>query len=283
MRFPSKVDWWLVLALGAGLGAGVVSASASGEPRAWLLLVSIGALVGWILLQTDYRLTDTMLEVRCAFYRTQVPVDTIQVLRASRNPLSAPALSLDRIDVQHQRGHVLVSPQDRAGFVAAVRQRAPHVEVVELPGPTTVDAPARGNRLNSGWVSGWQVVSMVVVSVILVLLYVGGSRPPTVFIGRDQVSVRNPLASTSFAPADIVGVSMGQDWPTIRRKVRGYAGFGSLRGRFRVDGLGEGYVFAERRRPVVLVRTTHSFVLIGFDDESKTRRVYDDLRALAPR
>lgn len=41
----------------------------------------------------------------------------------SRNPLSSPALSIDRLKIQFgKRKFVLVSPEDKAGFIRAVDQ-----------------------------------------------------------------------------------------------------------------------------------------------------------------
>jgi hypothetical protein len=62
-----------------------------------------------------------------------VPLATIHSLAATHNPLSSPALSMDRIEVRHAAGTLLVSPKDKAGFVAAVRAGAPAVEVRGLP------------------------------------------------------------------------------------------------------------------------------------------------------
>ena len=74
-----------------------------------------------------------------------------------------------------------------------------------------------------------------------------------------------------------------EQWPKVGPRLFGFAAFGSLRGRFRVDGMGDGYVFAERGRPFVLVRTTRSFVLVGFHDADRTRQTYASLQTFGTR
>jgi len=274
VHFRSKVDWWLVGVLVASLVASGVAALGSGMWPGWLAFVLVATIVPWILLQTDYELTESALKIRCGFYRTSVAVADILALEASHNPRSAPALSLDRIDVRHRRGHVLISPRDREAFVEAVRERVPRLEVVGLPGATT-DAPA---PMGSPRVRLLAVAVVAVTLAIAAALIAAGSRPPVVTIEGDIVKVHNALAWTSFTRDDVVEISLTERWPHIGPKLFGFAALGSLRGRFRVEGLGDGYVFAEQGRPFVRVRTAHSFVLIGFDDANRTRQIYSALR-----
>lgn len=54
----------------------------------------------------------------------------------------------------------------------------------------------------------------------------------------------------------------------------------TLRGRFRLEGLGDGKVFVQADRPpFVLVRLQQGFVLVGFESTTSTRTLYDTLVA----
>jgi hypothetical protein len=184
--------------------------------------------------------------------------------------------------VRHDRGTLLVSPRDKAGFVAAIRARAPRVEVAGLP-EATIDLPPdptaarRGVRI----AAGAAVIEIGAVTMIGGMLY-AGTRPPDVSIGPRTLAVRGVLGSATIPTGDILMVIAGDQLPPVGRKLFGFAALGSMRGRFRVEGLGDGYVFAERGKPYVLVRTPESFVLVGFTDPARTRRFYDDLRAIRP-
>lgn len=138
MRFSSKIDLWLVLALG---GAGVALLwglrQVLAEPDAFAVGVAfvVAALgVGlplWLLVGTSYELADGCLLVRCGPFRTRIALDQIRSVKPSRSLASSPALSLDRLAIAYGRfGTVLVSPKDKAGFIAALRQQAPGAQIV---------------------------------------------------------------------------------------------------------------------------------------------------------
>jgi hypothetical protein len=132
VRFASKVDRWVIAVLALPLGSSAIGAATSGMPLTWLVPALMTAGMLPLLLWTEYELTSSTLRIRCGFFRTSVPLAAIEKVQPSRSALSAPALSLDRLDVQYRGGRVLISPRDRAGFIAALRQRAPHVEMVGL-------------------------------------------------------------------------------------------------------------------------------------------------------
>jgi len=101
-------------------------------------LISIGvtgsmfALVAWIFAGTSYRVSDTTLAVRSGPIRVTVPLAAIRRVTRTRSVLSAPALSLRRLEVQYGRhSTVVISPNDESGFLDALRSRAPQAE---LPG-----------------------------------------------------------------------------------------------------------------------------------------------------
>ena len=47
----------------------------------------------------------------------------MESVEASRNPLSAPALSLKRVKIQLDRGYLLLSPVRREAFIAEIQRR----------------------------------------------------------------------------------------------------------------------------------------------------------------
>ncbi|MBX3696339.1 MAG: PH domain-containing protein [Dokdonella sp.] len=122
----SKIDAWLIAML-AGAMALVVLVFAATIDRAatplvlWSLLP--GACVGlglpaWILLSTRYTIDPPELRIRCGPFRWRIPIAEITALAATRNPLSSPALSLDRIRISYSAGRsLMISPQDADRFV----------------------------------------------------------------------------------------------------------------------------------------------------------------------
>ena len=130
----SKVDWWLALALTAPpIGAVAVFAAAltSGEPLAWLWGVGSPAFVALLylglLLPVRYGMDDVHLHVQSGQLRQRIPLTEIVEVSPTRNPLSSPALSLDRLQVKfgaRMFRSVMISPVDRDGFLEELARRA---------------------------------------------------------------------------------------------------------------------------------------------------------------
>jgi hypothetical protein len=85
----------------------------------------------WVLYGTKYTVTSDRLEARSGPFRFQVPLLEIDSVEPSRNPLSSPACSLDRLDIRYGRGrrHILVSPRDKVAFLRALLGACPHLEL----------------------------------------------------------------------------------------------------------------------------------------------------------
>jgi hypothetical protein len=129
-RYKSKVDWWLALVLAFSIGAGTVgafvavSAGAMMLPLAALVFFGASVLPVWLLVTTEYTLSDADLVVVSGPFKWTVPIAAISSVRGTRNPLSSPALSLDRINIEYDRGKsIMISPQQRERFLASLEAR----------------------------------------------------------------------------------------------------------------------------------------------------------------
>jgi len=129
-RFKSKIDRWLLYLLIAVMVFEVVVMSAAAMQadsplEATVLIIAalvIVGLLGSMLIGTHYTVDGNTLRIRCGPFRWQVPVDAIESVEPTRNPLSSPALSLDRLRLQYGKRRILVSPADKAGFLKAIGQ-----------------------------------------------------------------------------------------------------------------------------------------------------------------
>lgn len=134
--FRSKVDTWLVALMAASLLfalAGVLVAAVSvADPAVWLglgMTVAVGAFVVWLFRSTRYELDGRELVVRSGPFRWRIDLATIESVTPSRNPLSSPALSLDRLKIRYRKSRfLLVSPAERDGFLAALARAEPALE-----------------------------------------------------------------------------------------------------------------------------------------------------------
>ena len=158
MVHRAKVDWWVTALLGglallevvagvAVLVAGLVmEAIAPGLALGiGLPLTAVGVLFGlalWGCYGTRYEVTPSEVIIRSGPFRSTLPLASIVEVFPTRNPLSAPAPSLDRLQINYRgRGgemsFALISPKDKEGFVrdlasAAPRLRSPVGESLRL-------------------------------------------------------------------------------------------------------------------------------------------------------
>lgn len=131
LTFPSKVDGCLALALigsavvctGAVVALGLIKSPFVALVLSPLLLVSV-VLPLWLLRSTSYVLGETTLDVQSGPFKWRVPLNEIQQVSSTRNPLSSPALSLDRIRIDYGPGKaIMISPVDKSRFLAELERR----------------------------------------------------------------------------------------------------------------------------------------------------------------
>lgn len=129
--YASKIDTWLLLVLAFAVVSCLVVpllalrsqgavAIATAAPT---ILIGAG-LPLWLFLSTRYILTDVALLVQCGPFKWQVPLAEISSVTATRNPLSSPALSLDRLRIDYSRGKsIMISPREKERFLQDLEQR----------------------------------------------------------------------------------------------------------------------------------------------------------------
>lgn len=128
-RFKSKIDTWILVLMIVAIVFQVIAVGSAAlqadDPLATtgLLLLAIGVtgLLVWLLFGTCYTVDRGYLRIASGPFRWRVALDDITSIKATRSPLSSPALSLDRLIIRYgKRGRVMVSPADRDGFLRAI-------------------------------------------------------------------------------------------------------------------------------------------------------------------
>lgn len=129
--YRSKVDGWLTVVLGLGVlisVAATVSAIAAGGWRyLWSAAITIffSLFIIWILRGTYYVLDGNILTIKSGPFRWRVPVDEIRGITHTNNPLSSPALSLDRIRIEYSNGRsIMISPENKDEFIADIKAKS---------------------------------------------------------------------------------------------------------------------------------------------------------------
>lgn len=132
--FRSKVDPKLtMLGCAMPLVALVAIGTSAGRGKGGLLPLAIitalvAVVIAWMLLSTYYELTGELLVAHSGPFCWRIPLKNISSVRESQSVRSGPALSMDRLEVAWDGGRVLlISPEDKAGFLAALHRRAPQL------------------------------------------------------------------------------------------------------------------------------------------------------------
>ena len=128
-RFRSKIDRWIMVLMVVVI---VVEVWALGSAAiqfrdplmttgAILIGISVVGLIVWLLSGTHYTVDRGMLRIASGPFRWRVPIDKINTVEATRNLLSSPALSLDRLRIRYGKNRrIMISPADKAGFLKAI-------------------------------------------------------------------------------------------------------------------------------------------------------------------
>ncbi|CAN5455869.1 hypothetical protein BH10PSE16_BH10PSE16_24700 [soil metagenome] len=133
--FPSRVDGWLIAvvtgAIGFTLFQGWLLRAVS--PLGSGIALGVGGAVALLIAATavpcTYTLMPEHLLIRTGLIRQQIAYRDITGIEPSTSPLSAPALSLQRVKVSYGDGgrFQLVSPRERELFIRALRERVARV------------------------------------------------------------------------------------------------------------------------------------------------------------
>jgi hypothetical protein len=95
-------------------------------PAIATLLITVVVL--WVTLATYYEFAGETLVAHSGPFSWRIPFKDISAVHESNSVRSGPALSMDRLEITYRGGRVLlISPEDKPGFLAALRHRAPQL------------------------------------------------------------------------------------------------------------------------------------------------------------
>lgn len=130
--YNSKIGLELVIPI--ALVFGIVLFRAVSENPSWLgiiILLSVILFVIHMFLTTNYTIDNEHLTIKCGFFFNKtIDIKTIKVISETNNLLSAPATSLDRLEITYGKfDAVIISPKRKAEFINDIITLNPNVEV----------------------------------------------------------------------------------------------------------------------------------------------------------
>ena len=98
----------------------------------WIGIVVCGLiilLITNIYTGTFYKITtDNRLLIKCGILETfEIDIKEIEWIKKTKELSNAPALSIDRLEINYKGGRVLVSPKDKKRFIDDLRKLNPKI------------------------------------------------------------------------------------------------------------------------------------------------------------
>ena len=144
MKYRSKKDPWVLLLVWTailfplvfGLGAIHIESEPLLVVSGWVSL-TVGSLLALSLALLSfplyYEITSSTLRIRCGLLLQEIPFSSMQAIIPTRNPLPAPAWSLDRLQVNYGVGEkpfcALIAPHDKEDFLCKLAECDSELEV----------------------------------------------------------------------------------------------------------------------------------------------------------
>jgi hypothetical protein len=92
------------------------------------VLITISSFILDLICRTYYFIKDDYLFIRCGIFTTTIEVKSIRKISDSKNLISSPALSIDRLEIIYNKfDSVLISPKDKAGIINDLKQANPDI------------------------------------------------------------------------------------------------------------------------------------------------------------
>lgn len=135
-EFKSKVGYGILIPVLVLLVGITLLPIINGAPtRATLTMLGIMvptiAFTLHIFFRTIYRIdNNNELVIKCGFlHNSTVDISTIKSISRTRNPISSPAASLDRIELKYGKWNsVIISPNDKVEFVNELLKINPNIQ-----------------------------------------------------------------------------------------------------------------------------------------------------------
>ena len=287
MHYRHTQVGWVILGVAAAVGAMVwtrLPVGAAAAASIPLLIAAALVLLVFSSLTVEVDHEAIRLRFGVGLVRKRIALADVSSWRAVRNPWYAGwgirlgpggvlwnVSGFDAVElVLGDGGRFRVGTDEPAALASAIAQAK---GVAAPPAPLDGWLPQARVRIGTG------VVVALLVGVALVgWIFWSQIQPPTVTVGAAGFEVDTLFYGRSFAAADITSVTLEDALPRVLWRSNGFAGAGTLRGRFRVEGLGDGYLYVEEgMAPFLVVRLRQGFVILNFREPERTRALFEEM------
>ncbi|MDE6688925.1 MAG: PH domain-containing protein [Prevotella sp.] len=131
--YRSKVDMWLIIVMLALTVLPLIPLLYADIPIEFFAIIVAGlCFCVAMMFSFKYVIDEKYLIVKSGFFFSQrYFIEDLRSITPTRSILSAPAASLDRLELNFGDVSVVVSPKDKAGFIECLRSKVPRNESFE--------------------------------------------------------------------------------------------------------------------------------------------------------
>ena len=278
MYFPSKRDLWLSLLVWIPLLGVMIPIvlipfkNGQFDPISIFIFVPVVAFVAWIWFGTGYRVTDDELKIKSGPIRQTIPLEKITSIESTRNPISSPALSMDRLEIKYGEGKfAIISPLDKEGFINLIIRKYPKVTINE-----------NIKKLDERKTKTKVMIGVVVVFTILTLAGVGTllyfSNNPAEYSIQDGTLRISGEYGEEIKISDIVGIMIKEQIPVIQLKTNGSALGSKKKGYFDLKDIGQAKLFVDTQKPpFIFINVKSGLRIVNTEEPMETAKLYNEL------
>ncbi|KIL79283.1 PH domain-containing protein [Bacillus badius] len=130
MYFPSSKDWWLSILYWLLIGGCVSSLFIEEDHKVLIFTLPLAVWLAWSWFATGYYLCDDWLIIKNGPIKKKIFIKEIRKVTKTKNPLAAPALSINRLEIIYGADFelALISPKDQEQFVSVLKSIHPPIE-----------------------------------------------------------------------------------------------------------------------------------------------------------
>lgn len=144
MYFPTKKDIWFCLMVWGLIFFMILIYVFGGEPVGWQLITYksipgyiiatlILTLLLWIWFGTGYKVEGEFLKVRYGPFKSKIKIKEIKNIRRTKSPFTAPALSVDRLEILYSTYDVIsISPKSESELIHSLLVINPSIQLDDL-------------------------------------------------------------------------------------------------------------------------------------------------------
>lgn len=142
MYFPSKRGVWMTVILWGCAFLLIVVPFFNPELGVWMtpkfldkhwiqiiVLCPLGIFLLWIWFKTGYKIEGNSLTIMYGPIKKEIKIEDVESIRETKNPFTAPALSMDRIEINYAKYKtVTISPKDKTEFLRLLLKQNPNIK-----------------------------------------------------------------------------------------------------------------------------------------------------------